>query len=84
MGFRGLTVHHPFEVNPALAAALREEGPVLINIMTNPEALAMPPSIEWAQVRGYALSMSKMILGGRMDDVWESVKANYRHIEEVI
>ena len=84
MGFRGLTVHHPFEVEPALTAALREEGPVLINIMTNPEALAMPPRIEWEQVRGFALSMSKMILGGRMDDVWESVKANYRHIEEVI
>jgi pyruvate dehydrogenase (quinone) len=84
MGFKGFTVHQPSEVYAALAAGLQEEGPVLINIMTNPEALAMPPKIEWEQVRGYALSMSKMILGGRMDDVWESVKANFRHIEEVI
>lgn len=84
MGFKGLTVHQPSEVEAALTAGLREEGPVLINIMTNPEALAMPPKIEWEQVKGYALSMSKMVLGGRMDDVWESVKANYRHIEELI
>jgi pyruvate dehydrogenase (quinone) len=43
----------------------------------------MPPRIEWEQVKGYALSMSKLILGGRMDEVLDTVKANYRHLIEL-
>jgi pyruvate dehydrogenase (quinone) len=55
----------------------------LLNIMTNPASLAMPPRIEWEQVKGYALSMSKMILGGRMDEVLDTVRANYKHLIEL-
>jgi pyruvate dehydrogenase (quinone) len=35
----------------------------------------MPPKIEWEQVKGYTFSMSKLILGGRMDEMldWVSV-----------
>jgi pyruvate dehydrogenase (quinone) len=52
--------------------------------MTNPNALAMPPKVEWEQVKGYTLSMSKLILGGRMDEVLETVKTNYKHLSEVL
>jgi pyruvate dehydrogenase (quinone) len=55
----------------------------LLNIMTNPASLAMPPTIEWEQLKGYALSMSKLILGGRMDEVLDTVKANYKHLVEL-
>jgi pyruvate dehydrogenase (quinone) len=55
----------------------------LIEVMTNPASLAMPPKIEWEQMKGYALSMSKLILGGRMDEVLETVKANYKHLVEL-
>jgi pyruvate dehydrogenase (quinone) len=55
----------------------------LVNIMTNPDSLAMPPKVEWQQVKGYALSMSKLILGGRMEEVLDTVKANYKHLSEL-
>ncbi len=84
MGFNGMTVHNPDALPEILRMAFEEEGPVLINVMTNPAALAMPPKIEWEQVTGMALSMGKLILGGRMDEVLETVKSNYKHISDIL
>jgi len=83
MGFKGITVGEPSGVKEALQEAFNDEGPVLLNIMTNPASLAMPPRIEWEQLKGYALSMSKLILGGRMDEVLDTVRANYKHLIEL-
>jgi hypothetical protein len=35
-------------------------------------------------INSYTGSFGKMIHGGRMDDVWESIKSKYRHLEDVI
>lgn len=83
MGFKGITVNEPAAVKAALMEAFEHPGPVLVNIMTDPEALAMPPKIELDQIKGYAVTMSKMILGGKMDEVLETVKSNYKHLKEI-
>jgi pyruvate dehydrogenase (quinone) len=84
MGFKGITVTEPSEVKAALAQAFQYNGPVLVNVMTDPEALAMPPKIEFDQIKGYALTMSKMILGGQMSEVLDTVKSNYKHLKEFL
>jgi len=84
MGFKGITVADPGEVETAIAHALNEEGPVLLNIMTNPNALAMPPKIEWAQIKGMTESMAKLMLGGKMSEVLDTIKSNYKHLGEVL
>jgi len=84
MGFVGLTVTDPDKLSETLHAALTMEGPVLVNVFTNPASLAMPPKIEWEQMKGYALSMGKMFLGGKMDDVFDMIKSNYKHLKEVL
>ncbi len=84
MGFKGLTVSKPEEVENAIANAFAESGPVLLNIMTNPNALAMPPKIEWAQVKGMTESMAKLMLGGKMSEVFDTVKSNYKHLGEIL
>jgi len=84
MGFKGLTVRDPLKVREAIIEAFHTNGPVLVNIMTNPESLAMPPKIDFEQITGYASAMGKMILGGRMDEVLETVKANYKHLGELL
>jgi pyruvate dehydrogenase (quinone) len=84
MGFKGITVNEPENVRAAIAEAFAHAGPVLVNVMTDPEALAMPPKIEFAQMKGYAITMGKMILGGKMDEVLETVKSNYKHIKDIL
>ncbi|RYY37461.1 MAG: ubiquinone-dependent pyruvate dehydrogenase, partial [Sphingobacteriaceae bacterium] len=84
MGMKGYTVTDPAGVKPALQAAFAHDGPALINIMTDPNALAMPPKLEFEQVKGMALSMGKLMLNGRMDEVLDIVKSNYKHIKDVL
>jgi len=84
MGMKGITVREPEDVKQALREAFLFKGPALINIMTDSNALAMPPKIEFEQVKGMALSMTKLILNGRMDEVLDTVKSNYKHLKDVI
>ena len=84
MGMKGITVREPDDVKQALREALSYRGAALVNIMTDPNALAMPPKIEFEQVKGMALSMTKLILNGRMDEVLDTVKANYKHLKDVV
>jgi len=83
MGMKGITINEPDDLKQALREALSYKGAALVNIMTDPNALAMPPKIEFDQVKGMALSMTKLILNGRMDEVLDTVKANYKHLKDV-
>jgi pyruvate dehydrogenase (quinone) len=83
MGIKGVTVNEPDDVKQAIQEAFAFNGPVLINVMTDPNALAMPPKIEFEQVKGMALSMTKLVLNGKMDEVLDTVKANYKHLKDV-
>lgn len=80
MGIKGVTIRDPEDVKQSLREALTFKGPVLVNVMTDPNALAMPPKVEFEQVKGMALSMTKLVLNGRMDEVLDTVKANYKHL----
>jgi pyruvate dehydrogenase (quinone) len=84
MGFTAYTVHKPEDVAAVLTQASQAQGPVLVNVFTNPASLAMPPKIDFAQMKGYALWMGKMILGGRYEDVFDAVKSNFKHLKEVL
>jgi pyruvate dehydrogenase (quinone) len=84
MGIKGMTVRDPDDVEQALQEAMMFKGPVLVNIFTDPNALAMPPKIEFEQVKGMVLSMTKLVLNGRMDEVLDTFKANYKHLKEIV
>lgn len=84
MGIKGITVDEPGYVEQALQEALAFNGPVLVNVMTDPNALAMPPQIEFEQVKGMTLSMTKLVLNGRMEEVLDTLKSNYKHLKEVV
>ncbi|MCQ6960798.1 thiamine pyrophosphate-dependent enzyme [Mucilaginibacter aquariorum] len=84
MGIKGITIKDPDEAKQGLIEALIYKGPALINIFTDPNALAMPPKVEMGQVKGMALSMTKLMLNGRMDEVINTLKSNYKHLKDLI
>ncbi len=84
MGFKGITINNPKDAEAGLRKAFEQSGPVLVNVMTDPNALAMPPKTELKQVIGMAESMTKLMLGGKMHEVLDIVKSNYRHLKEVL
>lgn len=83
MGMTGFKIHNPEEVLPTLINAFGMNGPVLVNIMTDPHALAMPPKIEFSQMYGFAESMMKLLLNGRTQEVIDTINSNFKHIREV-
>lgn len=83
MGFTGLTITQPDKIESGIMSALQTAGPVLVNIITDANALAMPPKVEVNMVGGMALSMGKLMLGGRWRDVVDTVPFNIKHIKEI-
>ena len=69
-------------IEPTLNA-FELDGPVLVNIMTDPNALAMPPKIELGKMVGFAQSMYKLLINGRSQEVIDTINSNYKHIREV-
>ena len=61
-----------------------EEGAALIDIVTDPNALSLPPHITAKQVKGYAVTMGKLILSGEVDEIAKKVRSNIRHVKEII
>jgi len=84
MGMLGITIHDPDKVQSGLEQAFLHNGPVLVSIWTDPNSLAMPPKVEFDQMKGYASYMGKLMLSGRMDEVFEIVSSNYKHLSEVL
>ncbi|TFF37776.1 thiamine pyrophosphate-dependent enzyme [Mucilaginibacter psychrotolerans] len=83
MGIKNISIHDPEKLTSALEEAFSVQGPVLVNIFTDPNALAMPPKIELKMVEGMALSMTKLMLGGKFIEVLDTVKSNYKHLTEL-
>lgn len=82
MGMTGFNVSDPEEVLTTLGTAFGIDGPVLVNMMTDPNALAMPPKIEFDQMAGFAQSMYRLLVNGRSQEVIDTIHSNYKHIRE--
>lgn len=83
MGMAGYNVSKPDDVVPTLTKAFTTDGPVLVNIMTDPNALAMPPRVEFNQMLGYAQTMYKLLIEGRSKEIMDTIDANLTHWKEV-
>jgi pyruvate dehydrogenase (quinone) len=80
VGLMGLRVEDPAEVRPALERALASSGPALVDVVTDPNVLSMPPKATIRQAMGFALAMTKMAFTGELDDVMDTVMANWRNM----
>ncbi len=80
VGLMGIRIEDPADVRPGLQKMLAHSGPVVVDVITDPNALALPPHIEFDQVKGYALSMTRLMLSGRADEVVDILKSNIRDL----
>jgi pyruvate dehydrogenase (quinone) len=75
-GVLGIHVEDPADLEQAISRALAHRGPALLDVMTSPQELAMPPKIEFEQAYGFSLFMLKAVLSGRGSEVIELAKTN--------
>jgi pyruvate dehydrogenase (quinone) len=79
-GATGIRIEDPGDVRDGLGQALATDGPVLVDVLTDPNALSMPPKITGEQVKGFALAMSRLVLSGDADEVVNMARSNLRNL----
>jgi pyruvate dehydrogenase (quinone) len=79
VGLTGLCVEDPAEVRAVLGQALHSDGPVLADVVTDPNVLSLPPKATIRQAKGFALAMTKMAFTGELEDVRDTVAGNWRY-----
>ena len=84
MGIHGQRVETTDDIEPAIQRAFEHKGPALVDFVTDPRALSMPPKVTFEQVRGYALAMGKLVFGGNTTELLETVASNIRDVKQVL
>lgn len=77
-GVKGIRVEQAADLDQALRDAFGHDGPVVVDVVTNRDELAMPPKVTLEQVGGFSLWMAKAVLSGRGDSVLDLAKSNVR------
>lgn len=77
-GIKGIRVEQAADLDQALRDAFGHDGPVVVDVVTNRDELAMPPKVTLEQVGGFSLWMAKAVLSGRGDSVLDLAKSNVR------
>lgn len=62
IGMRGIRVEHAADVDEAVRDALVTPGPVLVDVLTNPDEIALPPKPTLEQGWGFAIAKGKEFL----------------------
>ena len=80
LGFFAVRVEDPAKLRGALTDAFAHDGPALVDIVTDPMALSLPPTVTAKQVKGFALAMSKTVLNGGVGEAVQMARSNIRHL----
>ncbi len=80
IGMRSIRVEDPRDVHDALRDALAARTPVLVDVVTDPNALSMPSRITADQVTGFALSAGRTVLRGGVGSMIDLARSNLRNI----
>ncbi|MFE3185380.1 pyruvate dehydrogenase [Streptomyces violascens] len=79
-GAYGVRVEKPKQLAGALKDAFKHRGPALVDIVTDPNALSIPPKISAEMVSGFALSASKIVLDGGVGRMLQMARSNLRNV----
>ncbi|GHE31998.1 MULTISPECIES: pyruvate dehydrogenase [Streptomyces] len=79
-GAYGVRVEKPKHLAGALRDAFRHPGPALVDVVTDPNALSIPPKISAEMVGGFALSASKIVLDGGVGRMVQMARSNLRNV----
>ncbi|KAA9394611.1 pyruvate dehydrogenase [Kocuria coralli] len=79
VGFQAQRVVKAKDVEGALKSALAHQGPSLVEVITDPNALSMPPEIKGGQVFGFATAISKVVLNRGAGEAVSMARSNLRN-----
>jgi len=60
LGFKGIRVDRPDDIAPAWDEAFRQDRPVVIEFIADPDVPPLPPHITWEQTKAYLGALAKV------------------------
>ncbi|OAN36581.1 ubiquinone-dependent pyruvate dehydrogenase [Microbacterium sp. H83] len=78
MGIFARRVENSEDLPDAVREVLAHDGPALLDVVTERQELSMPPAIEAAQVKGFALYAIRTVMSGKGDELLDLARANWR------
>jgi pyruvate dehydrogenase (quinone) len=75
-GVKGVRVEDPKELKGALQEAFAHSGPALVDVVTAPIELVLPPKIEREHALGFSLYAARAIISGRGSELVELARTN--------
>ena len=80
IGFHAERVDDPRDLRRAFQKAFDFNGPALVEVITDPNALSLPPEITGEQLIGFATAMSKIVLNRGAGEAVSMATSNMRNI----
>lgn len=68
MGIKGIRVSEPADLTDAVRETFASDGPVLLDVLTNPDEISMPPEVTVKDGWGFAIAKTKELLRSPGDD----------------
>ncbi len=84
IGLHGERVEHAADIRPAIERAFAHPGPALIDFVTDPRALAVPPHTTIEEVKGFALTTGKLVFSGDFAEAWGQARSNIRDVGQAL
>jgi pyruvate dehydrogenase (quinone) len=79
-GFFTRHVTDPRDLPGAVEEIFAHDGPALLDVVTDPNALEVPSHLTVAEAKGFALGIGKIVLGGGMKEALSLARGNLRNI----
>ncbi len=83
-GLHGERVETAAEIRPAIERAFAHPGPALIDFVTDPRALAVPPHTTIEEVKGFGLTTGRLVFSGDFAEAWGQAKSNIRDVGQAL
>ena len=75
-GLHATRVEDPGKLDAAIRDVFAHDGPALLDVVSNKQELAMPPSITAEQAKGFGLWAIRTVMSGRGDELIDLAKTN--------
>ncbi|MDK8626658.1 pyruvate dehydrogenase [Corynebacterium appendicis] len=81
VGIKSFRVEKPQDLEKTIKEAFAYDGPVLVEMVTDPDALSLPPNFDWTMIKGFTESAVKTVLDGGIGNMVELARSNLRNIK---
>lgn len=80
VGIKAIRIEDPAQLRAGIQEALAYDGPVLVDMVTDPNALSIPPSITWEMLMGFSKAATRTVFGGGVGQMLTLARSNLRNI----